>query len=251
MDMNQAKTGKAIGIIMTYNCSHLLEDAYSRIPKESLQGIIIVDDHSKDWEKTQSIAQQLGIPFFTHEHLGYGGNLRYGLAKAMEMGADYMVEIHGDGQFDPSVIPAALQKMREGYDFILGSRFIHMLQPLRDGMPLIRYCANIILSFIDRLVLWIPLTELNNGFRVYSRNLVQTLPLEAVSKNHLYSFQVIVQAVYFKLRIGEIFIRCDYKKEHTSISLGEAVIYAFQTFYILFLYILARLGFKIRLFKKR
>jgi len=242
--------GKAIGIIMTYNCSHLLEDAYSRIPKESLQGLIIVDDHSKDWEKTQSIAQRLGVPFFTHEHMGYGGNLRYGLTKAMEMGAAYMVEIHGDGQFDPSVIPVALQKIREGYDFVLGSRFINMLQPLRDGMPLIRYCANVVLSFIDRLILRIPLTELNTGFRVYSKNLVQTLPFKGTSGGHLFSFQVIVQAVYFKLKVAEIPIRCDYKKEHTSISLGEAAIYAFQTFYILFLFILARLGFKISLFTK-
>ena len=251
MNTGGTRSGKAIGFIMTHNCGHLVEDAYNRIPKGALDAIIMVDDDSKDKAETEKIAQKLGIPFFSHTHTGYGGNVRYGLTKALEMGGDIMVEIHGDGQFDPSVIPEALKKMRNGYDFVLGSRFIDLKQPLRDGMPLIRYLANIGLSFIDRLILRIPLTELNTGFRVYSKNLVQTLPLEGISKDHLYSFEVIAQAAYFKLRIGEIPIRCDYKKEHTSISLGESVIYAFQTFYILFLFILARLGFKTSLFRRK
>ncbi len=250
MDTSKTGDGKAIGFIMTYNCSYLVEDTYNRIPQGVLDAIIMVDDDSKDKAETEKIAQRLGVPFFSHEHTGYGGNVRYGLTKCYEMGADYMVEIHGDGQFDPSVIPVALQKMREGYDFILGSRFTNIIQPLRDGMSFVRYFANIGLSFIDRLLLHIPLTELNTGFRIYSRNLFQTLPFVGVSRNHLYSFEVIVQAVYFKLKIGEIPIRCDYKKEHTSISLGGATMYAFQTFYVLSLFILARLGFRTRLFKK-
>lgn len=246
----------AIGFIMTYNCSHLLRDTYNRIPKGALDAIIVVDDDSRDKAETEKIARSLGVPFFSHKHTGYGGNVRYGLQKALEMGGDIMVEIHGDGQFDPSIIPGALQKIREhGYDFFIGSRFTNLLQPLRDGMSLARYLANIGLSFIDRLILRAPLSEYNAGFRVYSKRLVQTLPLqgirtfEEVSSGHIYSFQVIAQAAYFKLKFGEMPIRADYKKAHTSISIPESTIYAFQTFYILLLFILARLGLKTRLFR--
>ncbi|MDP2704185.1 MAG: glycosyltransferase family 2 protein [bacterium] len=253
----KASGGKAIGFIMTYNCSHLVWDAYNRVPKESLDAIIIVDDGSKDATETEKIARNLGVPFFSHEHTGYGGNVRYGLQKAFDMGADYMVEIHGDGQFDPSVIPVALEKMRNGdCDFFIGSRFTNLLQPLRDGMSLVRYVANIGLSFIDRLILRAPLSEYNAGFRVYSKNLVQTVPLEGIppfektSRGHIYSFQIITQAAYFRLKFGEMPIRANYKKEHTSITIPESTVYAFQTFYILFLFILARLGLRTRLFRR-
>ena len=257
MEMENSKEGKAIGFIMTYNCAHLLESTYHRIPKV-LDEIIIVDDDSKDKDEAEKIAKRLGVPFFSHEHTGYGGNVRYGLTKAVEMGAEYMFEIHGDGQFDPSIIPDALEKVRNNeYDFFIGSRFTDLAQPLRDGMPLSRYLANIGLSFIDRLILRAPLSEYNAGFRVYSRRLVQTLPLEGIaffekmSSGHIYSFQVISQAAYFKLRFGEMPIRADYKKEHTSISIPESTIYAFQTTYVLLLFILARLGWRTRLFRRR
>ncbi|TSA45667.1 glycosyltransferase family 2 protein [bacterium] len=249
--MDKNKNGKAIGFIMTYNCSAFLENVYNRIPKV-LDEIIVVDDDSSDRAETERIARKLNIPFFSHEHMGYGGNLRYGLKKALERGGDYMFEIHGDGQFDPSVIPVALQKMRGEYDLVLGSRFLDgFFQPLRDGMPLLKYLANIGLSFIDRLILGVPLSEFHNGLRVCSKKLVQKLPFEGTSDNYLYGFEIIAQAAYFNLKIGEVPIRADYRKGHTSISIWKSTIYAFQTFGTLFLFIVARSGFKIPLFQSK
>ena len=168
--------GKAIGIIMTYNCSHLLEDAYSRIPKESLQGLIIVDDHSKDWEKTQSIAQRLGVPFFTHEHMGYGGNLRYGLTKAMEMGAAYMVEIHGDGQFDPLDIPKLLLPVIQGRaDFTTCSRFKD--KTLTPKMPKAKLWGNALVANIISFIIGKRIYDASCGFRAYSREALLRLNL--------------------------------------------------------------------------
>lgn len=252
MNSHTTEHKKAVGIVMTYNSSALLEDILNRIPKEPLDAIFIVDDDSKDVEETKSIALRLGVPFFTHEHMGYGGNIRYGLTKALEMGAEYMVEIHGDGQFDPSVIPAALKKMEEGrYDFLLGSRFMTgLLQPLRDGMSLARYLANIGLSTIDRAVLGVRVSEFHTGFRVYSRNLTEKLPLQNTSLDYLYGFEVIAQAAFFKLKIGEIPVRADYHKEHTSISIWKSTVYSFKTMYVLSLFLLAKMGCKIRLFSR-
>ncbi len=239
---------KTIGIIMTYNSSSCLEDFYRCIPKV-FDALIVVDDGSDDSAETEIIAKQLGLIFFRHEHMGYGGNIRYGIKKAIEMGAEYMIELHGDGQFDPSASPAALAKIRSGYDFVLGSRFTNLLQPLRDKMSLARYLANIGLSFIDRLILQVPLSEFHTGFRVYSKNLVEKIPFESISDDYLYSFEVIAQAAYFKLRIAEVPVRADYRKKHTSISIWKAAIYSFKTLYVLFLFIAARLGFRAHLFR--
>ena len=107
-------------------------------------------------------------------------------------------------------------------------------QALKNGMPLVRFLANRSLSFFDRIILDLPLTEFHTGFRIYSKKLFETLPLQHDANNYLFSFEVIVQAAYFKLKIGEVPVEADYKSEHTSHNLIGASIYAFNTFYILF-----------------
>lgn len=239
--------GKSVGIILTWNCANFVEAIYNRVPKDSFDEIIIADDGSTD--NTMEVAKRLGIKSFTHEHSGYGGNIKFGLKKALELGAEYMVEIHGDDQYDPSFIPRALEVMREGADFLLGSRFVDIRQPLRDKMPLSRYLANIGLSFFDRLVLRVPLSEFHTGFRLYSRNLIETVGLENTSNDHLFSFQIIAKAAYCKMRIREIPIRCNYAKEHSSISIKRSIVYALLTFGVLFQYITAKIGFKVKIFQ--
>jgi len=247
--MISVKKGKSIGIILAYNSASMLGDTYARIPKDVLDEIIIVDDGSID--NTLETAKNLGITSFTHPHLGYGGNIKFGLQKALERGGEYMVEIHSDGQYDPAAIPMALRKMQEGYyDFLLGSRFTDLKQPLRDGMSFARYFPNLALSFFDRLILGIKLSEFHSGFRLYSRKLLATADFNKGSDDHLYSFEIIVMAQYHNLRIGEVPIHCDYKKLHTSISLRESIIYALQTFYIMLFYILAKVGIKTKLFHR-
>lgn len=238
---------KIVGLIPAYNCAHLLKKAYAQVPKKYFDAIIIVDDGSMD--ETLAVARTLGVPVFTHPHAGYGGNIKYAIRNALELGADYMIEIHGDGQYDPSNIPAAIEKLKnERPDFLLGSRFTKLLQPLRDKMSFARYLANLGMSGIDRLVLRLPLTEFHQGFRVYSRRLIDTVGLEGMSDDHLFSFQIIAKAAYCRLRVAEIPVRCNYAEEHTSISLTRSVVYALQTFGVLGVYLLARLGLKTRLF---
>ena len=239
--MNQKKKGKVIGVILTYNCARLVADIVSRIPKGALDVLIIVDDGSRD--NIKDVAKQLGVPFFTHAHLGYGGNMTFGLSQAHAMGASYVVEIHGDGQYDPTIIPEAYKKSVAGsYDLLLGTRFNTIFEPLRLGMPRVRYVANIALSFIERIVLGIPVSEFHSGFRIYSRQFIEIVNLSTASKSHLFSFESIAQAKYFNLRIGQIPVRCDYRKEHTSISLRHSTVFALETFVVLYEYVLSRWG---------
>ena len=242
-----AEQKKAICVILAYNCGNVLEHTYSRIPKNSVDRIILVDDASTD--NTIEVAKRLGIEYYTHEHMGYGGNVKYSIRKGIELGAEYIVDLHGDGQYDPTAIPLALAKAREGYDLVLGSRFlVDAKQPLRDEMSWARYLANIGLSSIERYVLRVSLTEFHTGFRVYTKRLAESVALDATSDGFLFGFEIIAQAAYAHLRMGEIPIRCSYKEEHTSISIPQSIVYAFQTFRILGLYLFAEAGFRTRLF---
>lgn len=245
----QSSTGRksSICIILAYNCGKVLENTYARIPKNSVDRIILVDDASTD--DTLLVARRLGIEYYTHEHLGYGGNVKYSIRKSIELGAEYIVDLHGDGQYDPGAIPPALAKAREGYDFVLGSRFVDRRQPLRDGMSWARYLANIGLSAIERFVLDLPLSEFHTGFRIYTKHMAETVALDATSDAHLFSFEIIAQARFCGLRIGEIPIRCSYTAEHTSISLPKAALYSIQTFRTLALYMVAKAGFRVKLFE--
>lgn len=238
--------GKAICVILAYNCASVLENTYRRIPKDSVDRIILVDDGSTD--RTLEEAKRLGIEYYTHPNLGYGGNVKYSIRKAIEFGAEYVVDLHGDGQYDPAAIPLALAKAREGYDLVLGSRFVDLRQPLRDAMPLARYVANIGLSAIERFVLGLPLSEFHTGFRIYTKRMADTIALDNTSDGFLFSFEIIAQARYHNLRVGEIPIRCNYREEHTSISIPRSIVYAFQTFKVLALYLLARMSLRTTLF---
>lgn len=237
---------KSVCVILAYNCGRFLENTFKRIPQDAVDKVILVDDASTD--DTLEVARRLGIRCFTHEHTGYGGNVKYSIKKGIELGAEYIVDLHGDGQYNPAAVPLALAKAREGYDLVLGSRFFDIKQPRRDGMPWSRYLANIGLSAIERFVLGLPVSEFHTGFRVYSRKLAETVALEETSDDFLFGFEIIAQAGFCRLKIGEIPIRCDYKSEHTSISIPQSTVYAFQTFKTLALYVLARAGFKVKLF---
>lgn len=237
---------KVLGIILAYKHAQFLENLYKTLPLDALDDVIIVNDESGD--NTNEVASRLGVKCFSHPRLGYGGNMKFGFQKAIELSADYMVEIHGDGQFDTAFIKPAIQKMKQGNDLVLGSRFYNMGQPLRDKMPIIKYFANIGLTFIENLVLGVWVTEFHTGARVYSKTAIEKIDLTHTSNNFIFGFESIAQIAFKNLKIGEVPVRCYYNQDHTSINLISSTVYAIQSFGVLIKYLLARLGFKIRLF---
>jgi glycosyltransferase involved in cell wall biosynthesis len=233
---------KIIGLLMTYNSASMVGKAFRKIPKQCFDEIICIDDGSTD--ETVARVKELGISVFTHEHLGYGGNLFAGFRKAMEMDATRIVELHGDGQYDFTVVPAALERLNAGCDMVLGNRYHLMLQPLRDGMDLARYSGNIFLSSIASVGLGIASRDLFAGFRAYSRKFAETIDMVHTSKSYFFAFEVLSQARYFNLKICQIPVRCDYKGEHTSMKLSKGFPAILHTCYTALLYRLARLNIR-------
>lgn len=234
---------RVVAVILAYNVERLLEKALGKIPRQLVDDVFVMDDGSTDG--TSEVARRLGLTVYRNEkNLGYGGNLREGLRRAVvDHGADYVVEIHGDGaQFNPEAIAAALPLMGNGVPFIMGSRFVDPGRARANGMSLVRYLANKGLSGLSRRVLRLPLTEFHSGFRIYSRGLLDVLPLQANAADHLFSFQVLAQAAYFAVDVREVPVEADYLSEHTSISLWQAVIYSFNNLVCLGKYVLATSG---------
>lgn len=240
---NSHKKPKIIGVILAYNVANMLPRAVERIPSGLLDDVIVMDDGSKDG--TSEVAKRLGLKTFRHvPNRGYGGNLKAGIKKALDMGADYIVEIHGDGaQFNPFSINYAMPYMREGKaQLILGSRFRVPGKALENGMPLIRFVANKSLSFFDRIVLKLPLTEFHTGFRIYGRKLLEKVPYDANENDYLFSFQIIAQAAYYNFPVREVPVEADYLSEHTSHSIKGAAWYAIRTFGVLTQFLIAKAG---------
>ncbi|TSC89041.1 MAG: glycosyl transferase [Parcubacteria group bacterium Gr01-1014_3] len=231
---------KIIGIILAYNAEKTLADLVKRIPSGILNEIFVADDGSTD--QTVKIAEDFGLRVFSHPNLGYGGNLKCALQKALQMGADYIVEIHGDNQYDPQAIFAALAKIDEAPDLISGSRFTANSSPIKDGMPTIKYLANKFLSWFDRMILKINLSEFHSGFRVYGRNLLESVPYQRNSNNNLFTFQIITQAVFHKLAIEEIPVVCEYHANSSSLGMWKSIKYAVQSVLILFFFLMAKIG---------
>jgi glycosyltransferase involved in cell wall biosynthesis len=236
---------RVVAVILAHNVEGMLGKALRKIPADLVDEIFVMDDGSTDG--TFEEARRLGLRVYRNgTNLGYGGNLRRGLAHAVrDFGAEYVVEIHGDGaQFDPRAIASTIPMMNEGVPFIMGSRFIEPGRARQNGMPLLRLIANRCLSAISKRVLGLPLSEFHSGFRVYSKSFIETLPLAANSPNHLFSFEVLAQAAYFRQRVAEVPVDADYLSSHTSISLRAAAIYAFATLACLAKYLLAKAGLR-------
>lgn len=232
---------RVVAVILSYNCARLLPKAYARIPKHLVDEVFVTDDGSTDG--SMEVAQSFGVPVVRHTpNRGYGGNLKAGLGHALARGADYVVEVHGDGQFDSAALRDARPLMAQGVDFIMGSRLRVPGRARELGMPLVRYLANRGLSAIDRLVLRLPFTEFHSGFRIYSREMLERVAWEANSDGYLFSFQIIVQAAFARLRTAEVPVEADYLSEHTSHGLAGASWYAIRTFGVLAQFLLARAG---------
>lgn len=245
------KKPKIIAVFIAYNAESTLAKFWREFPKQFFDECILVDDVSKD--NTFIIAQKLkGLKSYRNSvNLGYGGNLKKALAIALSHGADIIVDIHPDGEYKPSAIPLAINKIKnEKCLFVMGNRFTSIDKPLKSGMHIWKVLPLLTLSCIDRLILDLKITDFHQGFRVYTKSLLEKVNFEENSDNYLFSFEIIAQSVFAGIKIGEVPVETNYVGKKRGASLKNSVKYSLDTFKVLALYILAKIGIKTKIFKR-
>jgi len=223
------KGSKKIVVVMpAYNAARTLERTYADIPKDLVDEVILVDDASRD--ETVRVARRLGIKVFVHPlNRGYGGNQKTCYTQALNLGADIVVMLHPDYQYDPKRMPALVEPILRGEaDLVLGSRLMDG-KAVEGGMPTYKYIANRFLTAAENMVLGLRLTEMHTGYRAYTRRLLTTIPFMNNSESFVFDTEVIVQTVAFGFRIAEIGVPAKYADDSSNISFGNSVIYGLQT----------------------
>jgi glycosyltransferase involved in cell wall biosynthesis len=216
--------GKRIAVVMpAYNAEKTLERTVAE-----LSGVvdikILVDDSSKD--QTAVLSRKLGVQTFIHDaNYGYGRNQQTCYREALAAGADIVVMVHPDYQYTPLLVPAMAGMVGSGvYDMVLASRILGA-GALKGGMPFYKYIANRLLTAFQNLFLGVKLSEYHTGFRAFSRELLETLPLLENSDDFVFDNQMIAQAVMFGFKIGEISCPTRYFEEASSINFRRSVKY--------------------------
>ena len=232
---------KVIVVMPAYNAALTLKKTIDDIPAGSVDEIILVDDASND--NTVEIARRLGLTVFIHpKNLGYGANQKTCYRLALRKGADYVVMIHPDYQYDSRLLPSAIEILKLGVsDIILGNRIRTRKECLAFGMPLYKYLANRFLTIIENMALGQNLGEFHSGFRAYRRDVLETIPFDHNSDDFVFDAQFLIQAVYFGFTIGDIPIPVRYFKEASSINLWHSVNYGLQSILTVIIFYLQRM----------
>ncbi len=220
---------KVIAVMPAYNAESTLTATFADIPPGSVDEVILVDDRSKD--RTVELARQMGLTVFVHpENRGYGGNQKTCYRHALDHGADIIVMIHPDYQYDSRVIPHAVAFIElDLCDVVLGSRIRSRAEALAGGMPLYKYVANRFLTLFENVMLGQNLGDFHSGFRVYRRSVLETIPFERNSNDFVFDSQFLAQAVHFNFRLGDIPVPVRYFREASSINFKRSVRYGIST----------------------
>lgn len=233
---------KVIAVLPAYNAARTLEATVRDIPEGTVDEIILVDDASRD--NTVGVAESLGLTVIRHEsNRGYGGNQKTCYRAAIERGADIVVMIHPDYQYDSRLTPHMVSFLRDGYhDVMLGSRIRTRSEALAGGMPPYKYVANRALTFVQNILTGMNLSEWHTGFRAYTRRVLETVPWDQNSDDFVFDSQMMVQFVAFGFRIGEIPVPVRYHDTASSINLRRSITYGLRTLGTVFRFVFFRLG---------
>ena len=233
---------RVIVVMPAYNAGKTLRETYESIPRHIVDEVILVDDVSED--ETVAIAQGLNIKTVVHSaNRGYGGNQKTCYLRALDEGADFIVMLHPDGQYDPKMIPQLLEPLkRRQADVVLGSRMLMKGGALEGGMPLYKYIANRFLTFLENLVLNLELSEFHTGYRAYTRSFIETIPFLQNSNDFVFDTEIIAQSAIFNFKIAEVPVMTRYFKEASSVDFKVGLIYGLKTLLTLGKYLLHKLG---------
>jgi glycosyltransferase involved in cell wall biosynthesis len=230
-------------ILPAYNAARTLEDTFNEIPKDVVDDIILTDDASSDG--TVKLARRLGIYTIVHaSNRGYGGNQKTCYLAALERAADIIVMLHPDYQYAPKLTTAMASMIAsDEFDVVLGSRILGK-GALKGGMPVYKYVSNRVLTLAQNLIVGQKLSEYHTGYRAWSRQVLERLPLLTCSDDFVFDNEMLVQAIYFGFRIGEISCPARYFPEASSINFSRSVVYGLGVLRTSLAFRLQRLGLR-------
>jgi len=217
--------GKRITVVMpAYNAEKTLIKTHSEVPHDIVDNIILTDDASQD--RTAEVARQLNIKTFVHmKNKGYGGNQKTCYQEALRTGSDIIIMLHPDYQYTPKLITSMASMIAYGvFDAVVASRILGN-KALEGGMPLYKYISNRFLTAAENLLIQQKLSEYHSGYRAFSANVLESLPLMENSDDFVFDNEMLLQTLYFGFNVGEVSCPAKYFDEASSISFRRSVTY--------------------------
>lgn len=224
-----ARSCHVLVVMPAYNAARTLAPTFEAISRDVVDEVLLVDDGSHD--ATLEVAAKLPIRTIGLPHnVGYGGNQKTCYLEALRLGAEIVVMLHPDGQYDPAVLPDLIAPIqRREADLVLGSRMMVRGSARAGGMPLYRYVSNKVLTALENKALGTHFSELHTGYRAYSRGFLETVPFLRNSDDFVFDTQIIAQAVAFGQRVVEVPIATRYFAEASSTSMSANIRYGLGT----------------------
>jgi glycosyltransferase involved in cell wall biosynthesis len=234
---------KVVVVMPAYNADRTLRLTYEELPKDTVNLVILVDDGSTD--ATLEVARQLGLEIFVHNrNYGYGANQKTCHAEALRAGADVVVMVHPDYQYDPRLVPQIIAPIvNDQADVVLGSR-LKEGTALAQGMPWWKYLANRFLTGVENRVFALSLSEYHTGYRAFRREVLETVNFPANSDGFVFDQEIIAQVVAARFRIAEIAVPTRYFPEASSASFLASVVYGLRILSVLFWFTLNQRGLR-------
>lgn len=232
---------KVVVVMPAYNAAKTLHMTYADLPREMVDLVILVDDGSSD--ETARVARQLGLELFIHNrNYGYGANQKTCYREALRAGADIVVMVHPDYQYDPRLLPQIIAPLQDGRaDVVLGSRLMGE-HPMQQGMPWWKYIANRFLTFLENRAFRLRLSEYHTGYRAFRSEVLQAVNLEMNSDKFIFDQEIIAQIVSLKLRITEVPVPTRYFAQASSASFLQSSRYGLSILWVLARYLLHQSG---------
>lgn len=230
---------KVVVVMPAYNAGRTLRMTYEELPKDAVHAVILVDDGSTD--ETLKVARDLSLEVFVHDrNYGYGANQKTCYAEALKAGAEIVVMVHPDYQYDPRLVPQIIEPIQQGTaDVVLGSRLKAGLA-LEQGMPWWKYCANRFLTGLENRAFGLRLTEFHTGYRAFRREALESVNFAMNSDGFIFDQEIIAQLVAANYRIAEIAVPTRYFPEASSASFGQSVMYGLRILWLVCRYVLHR-----------
>ena len=238
-----ARAPKVVVVMPAYNAGRTLRMTYEELPKDTVNLVILVDDASTD--ATLDVARQLGLEIFVHDrNYGYGANQKTCYAEALRAGAEIVVMVHPDYQYDPRLVPQIIEPIVSGTaDVVLGSR-LKTGSAIQQGMPWWKWVANRCLTGLENRVFGLRLSEYHTGYRAFRREVLETVNFGANSDGFVFDQEIVAQVVGAGFRIAEIAVPTRYFPEASSASFVASTIYGLRILAVLFWYTLHRKGLR-------